>query len=101
MIMKIETAQFKPTYTTSALLTMFTKEGDVVLDPFAGYGSIPLVCELFNRKWIAIEIDPTKYAVAGRIIREKRVTSIKKLKKELEESMQKHKTLPEFVGVKK
>jgi DNA modification methylase len=89
VIEKVREPQFKPTYTTSALLTMFTKEGDVVLDPFAGYGSIPLVCELFNRKWIAIEIDPIKYAVAERIIREKRVTSIKKLKKELEELVEK------------
>ena len=93
--------QFKPTFVTSVLLTMFTREGDVVLDPFAGYGSIQLVCELFNRRWIAVEIDPIKYAVAERIIREKRVISIKKLKKEIEESTQKHKTLLEFVGVRK
>jgi hypothetical protein len=32
---------FKPTFTISVLLTMFTREGDLVLDPFAGYGSIP------------------------------------------------------------
>jgi predicted RNA methylase len=78
---KVREPQFKPTYTTSVLLTMFTREGDVVLDPFAGYGSIPLVCELFGRRWIAIEIDPVKFAVAERIIREKRVVSIKRLKR--------------------
>jgi DNA modification methylase len=101
VVEKVREPQFKPTYTTSVLLTMFTGEGDIVLDPFAGYGSIPLVCELFNRRWVAVEIDPIKYAVAERIIREKRVISIKKLKKELEESMQQHRTLLEFVGAQK
>ena len=101
VVEKVGEPQFKPTYTTSALLIMFTKEGDIVLDPFAGYGSIPLICELFNRRWIAVEIDPIKYAVAERIIREKRVTSIKKLKKELKENMQQHRTLLEFAGVQK
>uniref|UniRef100_A0A7J2U1X7 Type II methyltransferase n=1 Tax=Ignisphaera aggregans TaxID=334771 RepID=A0A7J2U1X7_9CREN len=101
VIEKVREAQFKPTYTTSALLTMFTEEGDVVLDPFAGYGSIPLVCELFNRRWIAVEIDPVKYAVAERVIRERRVVSIRRLKKEIAENKQQRRTLLEFVGVKK
>jgi len=75
--------QFKPTYTVSVLLTMFTREGDLVLDPFAGYGSIPLVCELFNRRWIAVEIDPVKYEIARKIVTEKRVYNITKLKEKL------------------
>jgi DNA modification methylase len=100
VVEKVREPQFKPTYTTSALLTMFTEEGDVVLDPFAGYGSIPLVCELFNRYWIAVEIDPIKYAVAEKVIRERKVVSIKRLKKEIAENKQ-HRTLIEFVGVQK
>jgi len=79
----IREPQFKPTFTVSVLLTMFTKKGDLVLDPFAGYGSIPLVCELFNRRWVAIEIDPVKYEVAKRVVAEKRVGDISKLKKEV------------------
>jgi DNA modification methylase len=62
---------------------MFTKEGDLVLDPFAGYGSIPLVCELFNRRWIGIEIDPIKYEIAKKIISKKRVFDIQEMKEEL------------------
>jgi DNA modification methylase len=62
---------------------MFTREGDLVLDPFAGYGSIPLVCELFGRKWIAVEIDPVKYQIAKRIIEARRVPDIKSLKEEI------------------
>jgi site-specific DNA-methyltransferase (adenine-specific) len=75
--------QFKPTYTTATLLSMFTKPGDLVLDPFAGYGSIPLVCDLYNRRWIAIEIDKVKYAVAERIVKSRKVMNIKKLKESL------------------
>lgn len=83
VVENIREPQFKPTYTVATLLTMFTKENDVVLDPFAEYGSIPLVCELFARKWIAIEIDPLKYEIAEKIIREKKVFNIAKLKKKL------------------
>lgn len=89
--------QFKPTFTVSVLVTMFTKEGDLVLDPFAGYGSIPLVCELFNRRWIGIEIDPVKYEVAKMLLVEKRVKNIAKLKREVANSAN-TKTLMEFLS---
>jgi len=78
--------QFKPTSAVAALLSMFTGEGDMVLDPFAGYGSIPLVCELFNRRWIAIEIDPVKYEIAKRIVAERRPRSVRELKKALQQT---------------
>jgi len=83
----IREPQFKPTYTVSVLISMFTKEGDLVLDPFAGYGSIPLVCELFGRKWIGIEIDPIKYEIAKKIISKKRVFDIHKMKEELKKKL--------------
>ncbi len=79
----IKEPQFKPTYTVSVLITMFTRKEDLVLDPFAGYGSVPLVCELFGRRWIAFEIDPVKYEIVKRIINERRVPDISKMKKEL------------------
>jgi site-specific DNA-methyltransferase (adenine-specific) len=80
---RVREPQFKPTFVVSALLMTFTREGDLVLDPFAGYGSIPLVCELFNRRWLAFEIDPLKFKVAERIVKERRVPNIARLKKEL------------------
>jgi len=82
----VKEPQFKPTYTVASILIMFTREGDLVLDPFAGYGSIPLVCELFNRRWIAIEIDPVKYEIAKTIIASRRVVNIEKLKKKLQKT---------------
>jgi DNA modification methylase len=75
--------QFKPTFTVSEIITIFSRRGDLVLDPFAGYGSIPLVCELFGRRWIGIEIDPIKYEIAKKIISEKRVFDIEEMKEEL------------------
>jgi DNA modification methylase len=93
----IKEPQFKPTFTVSVLVTMFTREGDLVLDPFAGYGSIPLVCELFNRRWLGIEIDPVKYEVAKRVLTERRVRDISKLKQEVARTAS-TKTLTEFMG---
>jgi adenine-specific DNA methylase len=75
--------QFKPTFVVATLLTMFTRPGDLVLDPFAGYGSIPLVCELFGRRWIAFDIDPVKFQIAEKIIRDRKVYNISRLKREL------------------
>jgi len=82
----IKEPQFKPTYVVASLLSMFTGEGDMVLDPFAGYGSIPLVCELFGRRWIGIEIDPVKYEIAKRIVAERRPRSIRELKKRIQQA---------------
>jgi len=79
----IHEPQFKPTFTVSVLVTMFSREGDLILDPFAGYGSIPLVCELFNRRWVGIEVDPVKYEVAKQILSMKKVVDIKKLKESI------------------
>jgi DNA modification methylase len=90
---------FKPTFTISVLLTMFTREGDLVLDPFAGYGSIPLVCELFGRKWIAVEVDPVKYQVARRVIEARRVPDIRRLKEEIAGPRSPAKPLTQFLGV--
>lgn len=82
---KIKERQFKPTLNTAFLLNTFTSPGDVVLDPFAGFGSIPLICELFGRRWVAFEIDPVKYCVAREIITMRKVPDISKLKTKCDE----------------
>jgi len=66
------------------LLELFSAEGNTVLDPFGGWGSIPLVCELFQRKWIAFEIDPQCYNTATTFVKNKTVTEIK-LKKDTDQ----------------
>lgn len=35
-----------------------TQRGDVVLDPFTGGGTVPAVCKMLGRQYIAFEIDP-------------------------------------------
>ncbi len=51
----------KPIEVCKRLIIGMTNENDVVLDPFAGSGTIPLVAKMNNRKYIAIEKDK-KYA---------------------------------------
>jgi adenine-specific DNA-methyltransferase len=41
-------------------LTAFTKPGDVVYDPFAGSGTVPAVCRMIGRNFIASEINPIR-----------------------------------------
>jgi len=38
------------------IISMYTNEGDVVLDPFGGSGTTYIVSELLNRKWIGCEL---------------------------------------------
>lgn len=46
------------------LVLLLTKEGDTVMDPFAGCGTVKAVCEKLNRNSIGCEIDPVYYNVA-------------------------------------
>ena len=41
-------------------LTAFSKPGDTVYDPFAGSGTVPAVCKMTGRNFIASEIDPER-----------------------------------------
>ena len=77
VIEKIKNALFKPTVSNMQLLELFSVPGNTVLDPFSGFSSIPLVCELFHRKWIAFEIDPQCYNIGTSFIKNKTVTEIK------------------------
>lgn len=46
-----------PKYLKTTLLA-FTIDNAVILDPFTGGGSIPVVCKMLSRNHIAFEIDP-------------------------------------------
>jgi len=67
---------FKPTFTTSVLLQMFHR-GGVVLDPFAGFGSICFVCEQLGIEWVGVEIDPVKFMKAVKFIESGDVGAVK------------------------
>lgn len=47
----------KPTQLWTKLLNFYTKEGDLILDPFAGSQSLRITCHKMNRKYIGFEID--------------------------------------------
>jgi len=46
----------KPKHFIKELLKMFTKEGELILDPFVGSGSVSLACYQMNRNFVAFEI---------------------------------------------
>jgi site-specific DNA-methyltransferase (adenine-specific) len=60
---RLHTTQ-KPLPLMSALVSDFTDEGDVVLDPFMGSGTTGLACVRLGRKFIGIEIEPKYFSVA-------------------------------------
>ena len=45
-------------------IKLFTKEGDVVLDPFIGSGTTAIACLELKRHYIGIELNPEYYQVA-------------------------------------
>jgi DNA modification methylase len=47
-----------------------SKPGDVVLDPFAGAGTVGAVCERYDRRFIGIELNPAYVEMAERRIAE-------------------------------
>jgi site-specific DNA-methyltransferase (adenine-specific) len=54
----------KPVRLLERLLSLVTKEGDTVLDGFAGSGSTAVACINSNRKFICYEIDDEYYSLA-------------------------------------
>lgn len=59
----------KPMKLFSYLITLGSREGDIVLDPFMGSGTSAIACELLNRKWIGIELQKEYCKIAKARIR--------------------------------
>lgn len=60
----IDHPSLKPKHFISELLKMFSKEEDLILDPFIGSGSTAIACILTNRKFIGFEIEEKYCALA-------------------------------------
>jgi len=56
----------KPIKLMSYLITLGSRAGDVVLDPFSGSGTTALACQLLNRKNISIEISEEYCSIAAK-----------------------------------
>lgn len=52
----------KPTNLLSQIINQHTKEGDLILDPFAGSCSTAVAAYRLKRDYIGFEIDPVEYA---------------------------------------
>lgn len=51
----------KPTQLWCKLLNYYTKENDLILDPFAGSQSLRIACHKLQRRYIGFEIDKEYY----------------------------------------
>ena len=58
----------------SYLITLGSREGDIVLDPFLGSGTTALACQLLGRECIGIEINLDYYEIAQRRLQLKQKT---------------------------
>jgi len=47
----------KPINLITKMIEHSSKEGDIILDPFCGSGSVCLACQNTGRKWVGIELD--------------------------------------------
>ena len=55
----------KPKHFIKEILSMFTKENDVILDPFVGSGSTAIACKQLNRRFIGFEINSNYVRIAN------------------------------------
>ena len=70
----------KPIKLMSYLITLFTREGDYVLDPFMGSGTTGLACKLLNRNFIGIDYEEEYFNIAEErleVSREKLINTLK------------------------
>lgn len=65
----------KPTQLMSQLLNYYTKEGDLILDPFMGSFTTAISCHKLNRRYIGAELDKEYF--------EKGTERLKKLKTQI------------------
>lgn len=59
----------KPESVLSNWLDAFTIYGAVILDPFTGSGTVPAVCKLLGRRYLAFEIEPDTAETARERVR--------------------------------
>lgn len=54
----------KPFSLVRRLIENHTDENDIILDPFCGSGTIPMVSKFLNRNYIGFELDQTHYELS-------------------------------------
>jgi site-specific DNA-methyltransferase (adenine-specific) len=66
----------KPVALIQHLMTLFTKEGALILDPFMGSGTTALACIESNRRYMGFDINEEYIKITERRIKELRPTGI-------------------------
>jgi len=77
----------KPISLMSYLITMGSKEGDIVLDPFCGSGTTLIASSLLKRKYVGIELNPEYVTIAQKRLdywKNKSFEKLEKIKKQAE-----------------
>jgi len=59
-------ATVKPIKLMSYLISLLSREGDIILDPFCGSGTTLLAAKMLNRKYIGIELNPEYVEIANK-----------------------------------
>lgn len=65
----------KPVKLMSYLVTLGSRKGDVVLDPFVGSGTTCVAAHALGRRYIGIEREPRYWRTAVRRVRQARRSS--------------------------
>ena len=74
-----------PNELTFRMISLTSRPGDVVLDPFAGIGTVPAIADAMNRVGVGVDIAPSYVATFGETV-ERAHEWISKKRQELEES---------------
>jgi site-specific DNA-methyltransferase (adenine-specific) len=61
----------KPIRLIKRLVGTYTKENDIILDPFLGSGTTAVACQTLHRNFIGIEISPEYCAIANKRLAQK------------------------------
>jgi site-specific DNA-methyltransferase (adenine-specific) len=65
----------KPISILEFLIKLSTREGQIVLDPFAGSGSTAVACQNLNRQFIGFEVNPDYVQIANERLEEQPTTN--------------------------
>jgi len=69
----------KPVAVIRKLLEMFSGEGQLVLDPFGGSGSVAVACKQIGRRCITYEINPQYCEIANGRLKQQTLTAIQNI----------------------
>lgn len=56
----------KPIKVMREIIEMFSKEGELILDPFCGVGSTCIACNQLNRRFIGTELNKKYFDIANK-----------------------------------